>query len=281
MADLPTEPSTETQPINNTPLRRFLVLAAVKLLKHIVPRHGGLIFISKKFCIKFGSLRNLPEASTMRFIAQNTSIPVPKVYCAFTRKGRTYIAMERINGEMLGRTWVKRSDESKAKILQQLKRMVDEMRNIPPPPRQQQKQGVCNVDGGPIWDCRLPGKSMCHGPFESVHDFHRHLRGGLDADPNAFPEFNKLVALQDRAWPPPVFTHGDLSSLNILVRGDVIVGIIDWETAGWYPSYWEYTTASQVSPMNWFWREEIDKFLDPMPEALEMERLRQKYFGDF
>jgi aminoglycoside phosphotransferase (APT) family kinase protein len=54
-------------------------------------------------------------------------------------------------------------------------------------------------------------------------------RGGLDADPNALPEFSKLVALQDRAWLPPVFTHGDLSSLNILVRGDVIVGIIDWE----------------------------------------------------
>jgi len=110
MANVPTEPSPETQPINNTPLRHFLVLAAVKLLKHIVPRHGGLIFISKKFCIKFGPLRNLPEASTMRFIAQNTSIPVPKVYCAFTRKGRIYIAMERINREMLGRRWVERSD---------------------------------------------------------------------------------------------------------------------------------------------------------------------------
>jgi hypothetical protein len=103
--------------------------------------------------------------------------------------------MERINGEMLGRRWIERSDESKAEILQQLMRIVDEKRNIPPPPRQQQKQGVCNVDGGPIWDCRLPGKSMCHGPFESVHDFHRHLRGGLDADPNALPEFSRLVAL--------------------------------------------------------------------------------------
>jgi hypothetical protein len=69
--------------------------------------------------------------------------------------------------------------------------------------------------------------------------------------------------------------------LNILVRGDVIVGIVDWETAGWYPSYWEYTTASQVSPMNWFWREEIDKFLDPMPEALEMENAPSEIFRGF
>ncbi len=91
---------------------------------------------------------------------------------------------------------------------------------------------------------------------------------------------SELIALQDRAWPPTVFTHGDLSSLNILVRGDKIVGIIDWERAGWYPSYWEYTTASQVNPMNYFWREEIDKFLDPMHKELEMEKIRQKYFGD-
>jgi hypothetical protein len=137
MAGLPTEPSIKTKPINNTPLRRFLVLAAVKLLKHIVPTHGAVIFTSDKFVIKYGTLRNLPEASTMRFIAQKTSIPVPKVYSALTCKGCTYIAMERINGEMVGRTWVERSDASKAKILEQLKSMVDEKRNIPPPPRQQ------------------------------------------------------------------------------------------------------------------------------------------------
>jgi thiamine kinase-like enzyme len=184
--------------------------------------------------------------------------------------------MEKINGEMLGSEWSKRSDDSRAKILQQLTRMVDEMRNIPPP----RGQGVCNIDGGSIWDSWLPGTSMCHGPFESVHDFHRYLRGGFNADPNHYPEVSELIALQDRAWPPPVFTHGDLSSLNILVRCHKIVGIIDWETAGWFPSYWEYTTASQVSPMNYFWRDEIDKFLDPMHKELEMEKIRQKYFGD-
>lgn len=280
MADLPVELPIESQPVNSTRLRRFLVLAAIKLLKRIVPSHGALIFLPNNLCIKYGPLRNLSEASAMRFIAQHTSIPVPKVHCAFTRKGCTYIVTEKIKGEMLGIGWVKRSDDSKAKILQQLKGMVDEMRNIPPPPRQGQRQGVCNVDGGSVWDSRLAGTSMYHGPFESVHDFHRYLRGGLDADLNHYSDVSELIALQDRAWPPPVFTHGDLSSLNILVRGDVIVGIIDWETAGWYPSYWEYTSASQVSPMNYFWREEIDKFLEPMPEALEMEKIRQKYFGD-
>lgn len=58
-----------------------------------------------------------------------------------------------------------------------------------------------------------------------------------------------------------VLTHGDLSSLNILAHGDDIVGIVDWATAGWYPSYWEYTTACQVNPQSSIWRSETDHFL--------------------
>ncbi|KAF4635892.1 hypothetical protein G7Y89_g2199 [Cudoniella acicularis] len=267
---------TETKLIKSTRFRRFLVLAAIKLLKRIRPHHGTVIFVSDKLCIKYGPLRHLPEASTMQFIAQHTSIPVPKVHCTFTRKGWTYIAMERINGEMMGQGWVNRSDESKAKLLAQLKGLIEEMRKIQPP----EGQGVSNVDGGQLWDCRIPGKTLCHGPFESIDDFHRYLRGGFDAHPDHYPEVSRLIELQDRPWPGPVFTHGDLSSLNILIRGDEVVGIIDWETAGWYPSYWEYTSASQVNPRNYFWREEIPKFLEPIPEALEMETIRQKYFGD-
>jgi thiamine kinase-like enzyme len=41
-------------------------------------------------------------------------------------------------------------------------------------------------------------------------------------------------------------THGDLCPLNILVESkDIlhIAGIVDWETAGAYPEYWEYVNA--------------------------------------
>lgn len=63
------------------------------------------------------------------------------------------------------------------------------------------------------------------------------------------------------------------------MRGNDVVGI-DWETAGWYPSYWKYTTACQINPQNLFLINEIDRFLDPRPRELGMERTRQKYFGD-
>ena len=69
--------------------------------------------------------------------------------------------------------------------------------------------------------------------------------------------------------------------MNIIVRGDKVVGIIDWETAGWWPEYWEYTSAWHVNPYDEFWREEVDKFLEPKVEELDMERVRRKFFGDF
>ena len=211
----------------------------------------------------------------MRFISQNTSIPVPNVLCAFAHEDSTYIVMERIKGEVIGAGWVRRSEESKAQLLSQLKEMIQEMRELQPG----ESTGVASVDGGSLFDCRLPGPSLRFGPFRGIRDFHRHLRSGMELDTGLGSEIQNLIKQQNKDW-PLMFTHGDLSSLNILVREDKIVGIIDWETAGWYPSYWEYTTACQVNPQNSFWINEIDKFISPMPEELSMERTRQKYFGD-
>lgn len=54
--------------------------------------------------MKAASYGDLAEANTMQFIASKTSIPVPRVHCAFVDKGQTYIAIERIRGTTLA--WV-------------------------------------------------------------------------------------------------------------------------------------------------------------------------------
>ncbi|PWY69036.1 kinase-like protein [Aspergillus sclerotioniger CBS 115572] len=273
----PSSPMNTSTPINDTPFNRYSTLLAIKLFKRTRQYYGGVLMLTDKLCVKYGRHVHLSEASTMRFIAEHTSIPVPKVYCAFTRSGRTYIIMERINGDMIGMGWVKRPEKTKAKMLSQLSGMISEMRELKPP----EGMGVASVDNGSLYDCRLlsHSESIRFGPFDTVQDFHRYLRMGVEADTRHDPEIQALIEQHGKDW-PLVFTHGDLSSLNILARDDEVVGIVDWETAGWYPSYWEYTTASQVNPQNSFWIHEIDKFLQPMPEELAMEGIRQKYFGD-
>ncbi|OJJ31905.1 hypothetical protein ASPWEDRAFT_43931 [Aspergillus wentii DTO 134E9] len=47
-----------------------------------------------------------------------------------------------------------------------------------------------------------------------------------------------------------VFAHGDIAPRNIMVdENGNIIGIIDWEYAGWYPDYWEY--AQIMRPAFW------------------------------
>ena len=154
----------------------------------------------------------------------------------------------------MGNGWFARSKESREMILQQLRAMISEMRSIEPAV----DAGVASITGGSLYDERLPDTPRGRfGPFKTVADFHRFLR--RDVETHQEEEIRGLVKMHEENWPLR-FTHGDLSSLNILVRGVTVVAIVDWETAGWYPSYWEYTTAYNVNPQNEFWRDEVDNF---------------------
>ncbi|KAF8851640.1 kinase-like protein [Acephala macrosclerotiorum] len=263
-----------SDPINSTRLNRFLVLAGVKLLRRFRPCWGSVLFLTPSLCVKIGKYTDLSEASTMQFIRKNTSIPVPKVYCAFRWRGKAYIAMERITGMPAAASWERLSEQSRTKLLGQLREMIDEMRKIPAA-----NGKISNVDGGSLYDCRLPSSLDRFGPFENTQEFHTFLRNSIEKAPPEHPDVDEMISMHRREWGQPVFTHGDLSSLNILVRGGDIVGLVDWETAGWYPPYWEYTSACQVNPRNTFWAGYISRFLEPWPEALKMEKTRQQWWG--
>ncbi|KAB5550937.1 serine/threonine protein kinase [Coniochaeta sp. 2T2.1] len=280
--------TTGFAPINAGFLTKIWVRLVHQVLsnRHVQKwRHdpGGVIFVSPKLVLKSTPFTRLAEAHAMQIVSENTSIPVPKVLTAFEHKGRTFILMERIEGQRLSQGWVQRPDKSKTRILSQLKAMTEQLRGIPPP---QHIRGVCDVTGGPVYDPRF-AKDSIWGPFPTIAALHKELRFGQEVEDfnehqlSNHPGFAGLVTFHRQLWPTTYFTHGDLSSLNIIVRGDDVVGIIDWETAAWMPPYWEYTSAWHVNPQNMFWQEEVNKFLPPDPHALEMEKIRRKYFGDF
>lgn len=256
-------------------------LAVQKYASKLFTRSNSVIFFLN-FCIKLGSSVTLSEAHTMRFIARHTSIPVPQVYCAFTHHGKTYILMERIRGETVATRWRSLSDMSKSSIFNQLQQMIHELRSLP-----SQTNGVFSIDGGPIHDIRLQPSSW--GPFRTITDFHLSLRNNITLEsleaPNSLSsdtvlELKRLITFHESVQRAPVLTHGDLSSLNILIRDDKVVGVIDWDTAGWLPYYWEFTMAWHANPQNYFWQNEVGKFLDVQEEELNMEKIRRKYFGE-
>lgn len=231
--------------MNASAINRLLTLCAINVLKRFRARSGTVFFLSGNKCVKYGRSTHLSEASTMRFVGEHTSIPVPRVHRAFERKGCTYIVMDRIQGESLSAGWFERSGKSRAILLAQLKDYIEELRRVVPP----QGTVIANVDGGMLYDPRLMGPSQ-FGPFDSIQSFHKYLRGGLEAHPDHTPEIAELIARQNEAQnthTSHALTHGDLSSFNVLAAGDNIAGIIGWETAAWFPAYWEYTTACNVN----------------------------------
>ncbi|TLD24880.1 hypothetical protein PspLS_05655, partial [Pyricularia sp. CBS 133598] len=165
-------------------------------------------------------MTTLAEAHAIIFVAQHTSIPVPKIHCAFVQKGRKYIAMSRIRGDQLALGWHKRSEESRQKIFQQL-------RAVPQP-----NGGtlVGNVLGCPFFDPRLDMPfGEFGGPFKSGRKFHGTFLADHDVnfdDPRIENEdLVKLVRFYRAQGDNVVLTHADLSSINIMAYGDEFTGI--------------------------------------------------------
>lgn len=282
--------------VNNTLYWRLITISLLRLnatyrrISSIFQRrqrpHVGHVYpLSHRVVVKTGNDVRLEEAATMRFIAEHTNIPVPKVLSAFVRKGTACIVMEKIQGEELSKIWHHISDQTRAGLLDELRQHVDELRALPPP----KEFAVGSCTGGPLQDFRQSRAPppVRFGPFKTIQDFHSWLRNGLkqgeatNMEPADLEDVDGMIARQEGPWPPPVFTHGDLNPSNILIRDDKIVGIIDWEMAGWYPHYWEYTSLKMASDLvNPVWHENIENFLSPTPDEVKMEKVRFRWWGN-
>ncbi|KAF5586671.1 serine threonine kinase [Fusarium subglutinans] len=274
---------TSSLAINNTLPRRWLTLVALKTSARFYKHDGPCIPISKSLIVKKGPFVHLTEAATMEFVAAKTTIPVPTVHCSFVHKNRAHIVMQRIQGKSIADAWRDLSDADRSNIFAQLRRMFQELRSLTPAPN----AGIESCIGGSLRDSRIPRSRPRFGPFKTVQDFHRWLRDDFQpqdhpdrVDDQDWRDIKEMIMKQDGPWPPPVFTHGDLNPFNILVREDQVVGIVDWEFAGWYPYYWEYTSAWLGNLIRQGWQESLTKFLDSYPVELEMEKTRDRWWGD-
>ncbi|OAL30156.1 hypothetical protein AYO20_08872 [Fonsecaea nubica] len=131
--------ASEILTINNTVFRRWMTLVAVKTTAKLYTRIGCCFRITPNKIVKTGLTVHLTEGATAAFVAQNTSVPVPKIYCCFLHKNRAYIVMERIQGDNLARVWSMSCkkpgfEQFRRKILDQLKGVIQELRSLQPPP---------------------------------------------------------------------------------------------------------------------------------------------------
>jgi len=253
---------------------------------------GGVLrlgFPFSKLFIKYGTSTSLNEATALRFVASNTSIRVPEVYCAFEYDDVKFILMEWIDGVPIKKAWLNRPEAERDDMMRQLRGYFDQLKAIPHP-----LPGAIAADMQSLFDPRLAGGECEFGPFANEKDFNKYLRSGVHANSKVLhstepkcwmrkdeqDEIKKMIAMQDTEGHKICFSHGNPNTYNILVKGNKVVALIDFEMAGFYPEYWDYCRAMNVGNVtSQFWKDEVGKFLTPYPAELEMERIRRKYFS--
>lgn len=178
------------------------------------------------------------EAQSLCLVERYTHIPAPRAIDAIQYSDSSFLLMTGVPGEIIGRRINTMTDEQLDSIARDLKEYIAELRRIP------NKTGsgfqICNALGGGILDWQIGDSQRTELRFQDETQFNAYLTDDLPLDEDA----RKLASKAHSVKHDIVFTHADLNLRNILVDDDgKISGIVDWECAGWYPEYWEYTKA--------------------------------------
>ncbi|KAF5370998.1 hypothetical protein D9615_010025 [Tricholomella constricta] len=224
-----------------------------------------VIRLNRDTIVKHGdaSRVRLTDARTLDFIAKNTSIPVPHVHDVFSAHNKTWVIMDYIDAPLLCHVWHRLTKEEQLNSMHQLKGYIDQLRALQPP----EPGKVQGFDGSPCLESRISTEPW--GPFDTIADFQRFY--GYEYVREEFPQFrDNFDKVKGRVY-RTVFTHGDLGPHNILWKDGKIVSIIDWETAGWLPEYWEYTMCCFTGPELPSWWEMYEQVMDRYRDELTVE----------
>lgn len=173
------------------------------------------------------------DYDALTYVANQTTVPVPRVHHVYHRKDGLYIERDFIEGRTLDTLWNDLSPQVRKQYVEQVWRQLGELRaHTPPSPLD--SVVAASISGGPLFDGALNNEPI--GPFNRSDSFEDVIRNS----PNTFAL--PVGWDNDKALRKIVLTNGDIAPRNIVVRQKgqpSSMCIVDWEFAGWRPAYWE------------------------------------------
>ncbi|WQF82517.1 Putative aminoglycoside phosphotransferase, protein kinase-like domain superfamily [Colletotrichum destructivum] len=227
---------------------------AIAASQDILQENSGrrVVRVGIYFVVKYGAAVNLTEGENMLFIKQFSKTSTPTVYAIYSLQPKgdksptNYILMENIqaNHESNLATCAKFLHLTTLGVL-----------------------GKRPFEDSVFWAGDDASCQVASGPFDSEKQM-------LDAMDKKYSRqnpvyrkseyYSRILPLMLRGH-ASIFTHGDFQRKNIVVAEDGEVVIIDWEAAGWYPSFWEYSTAMFSCRWDNDWHSWIPQILDEHP----------------
>lgn len=147
-----------------------------------------------------------PELEGLRYIAENTTIPIPRLYRVHSYHGKLALELEYFPGcDTLQVCWRRYSQEQKQAIVDQISGFIAQLRQLEPPP----SKSISSADGGPCYDFRV-GSLKLFGPFDDLATFHRCVRGGIRMEHAQRAFGNEVMQVHQRKY-EICFTHAEIS----------------------------------------------------------------------
>ncbi|KAI1534336.1 aminoglycoside phosphotransferase [Pyrenophora tritici-repentis] len=250
--------------------------------------------VDEKTVVKTSDMTQLGEAAAMKMVREKTTIPVPEDQNVYTdpTTGDVPIVMDFIEGDCLLDVWDTYDNDQKQQIIEQLHSYFAQLREL-------KGSFIGSVDGKFCFDQVFDQDIGGHGPYEDEASFNAEMSTSKSSWLDSYrlqitdhslgratvhePLYCLVKALKNTmisGWGDTVcdmvlamkdheivFTHGDISPRNILVKDCNIVSVLDWEYSGYYPEYWEYAKAffRPAWEKSWIKDRAVNKILKPYP----------------
>ncbi|KAK6955755.1 hypothetical protein Daesc_003399 [Daldinia eschscholtzii] len=165
--------------------------------------------------------------------------PIPETELAWREGDRFFVIQRRIEGDALDKILGQLASGDIARIGRQVGQFLLHLKSIT-------SQHMERLDGRPVNDFRLfkPLPDPSYGEYSvCVSDSDLASMLGLSiANRLDKPSFDEFMARMPSSQ-PFTFSHSDLHEGNIMIKDGNFAGLIDWELAGFYPSWWEYVNS--------------------------------------
>ncbi|KAK7688269.1 hypothetical protein QCA50_008639 [Cerrena zonata] len=207
--------------------------------------------------LRAGSLANI-------HVAMNTTIPVPTVLDLINDGEFAMMVTTQIPGESV-RFSIQEGRMTEEYFESIMRDWLTQLRNLPVP----DPQRVSGFDGGRCLSFRVYRDPI--GPFPSMAAFHKKLLWMCPMAAGQRLEAEVAPKSHDKSH-RILFAHGDLHVNNILAHNDQVSGLVDWDSAGWYPEYWDYAVAIYHHRRFPFWVDCFSRIFPQYEDELEVEK---------